>query len=299
MKIHPFADKFPDMPSDQYAALEADIEAHGVREPVVVHKGQIIDGKHRWRACHELGVKCPTAEWGGKDDDLWAWIVSKNLHRRHLTEAQRAMIAAEASIPVLARAQEQTPNRRESVADVVRKLPTQKEAAAMMRVSRGSVNRAAAVAKADPEIAKQVREGKVSLASAERKVKDCARAHNQNPNGQASDEKCGLGKSIPPGSKLAAAWAESAEVKEAMRDIQSIRQRIERLASKAIGAFFAPGMDTDLKNVWSALKFALPYTACPACAGSGCKVCRKQGWVPKEVFARCDPANQRAAMERE
>ena len=47
----------PDMPSEQFEALKADIAERGVLVPIDVdEQGHILDGHHRYRACVELGV---------------------------------------------------------------------------------------------------------------------------------------------------------------------------------------------------------------------------------------------------
>jgi hypothetical protein len=54
--------------------------------PILVHKGHILDGRHRYRACRQLGIPCPTVEW--KDGHPWLEVQSRNLIRRHLTKEQ-------------------------------------------------------------------------------------------------------------------------------------------------------------------------------------------------------------------
>lgn len=66
-----------------------------MREPIWLHEGKIIDGRNRYRACVTAGIEPTYREWNGKGD-LVAFVVSLNLHRRHLTPAQRAMAAARA-----------------------------------------------------------------------------------------------------------------------------------------------------------------------------------------------------------
>ena len=51
------------------------------------------DRAARWRACLEAGVELQTVEYEG--DDPRAFVISANIHRRHLTIGQRAMLAAE------------------------------------------------------------------------------------------------------------------------------------------------------------------------------------------------------------
>ena len=90
--FHPLADIFPLITGAEFEALRDDIAAHGVREPVILFEGAILDGRNRYRASQAAGVDCPMTEYRG--DDAAAFVVSLNIHRRHLTESQRAMAAA-------------------------------------------------------------------------------------------------------------------------------------------------------------------------------------------------------------
>src|SRR5262245_13594603 len=83
---HPIATLFPDMPPADFAALVEDIRRHGVKVPILVHRGQILDGRQRYRACQELKKPCPTMEWNGQD--AWLEVQSRNLVRRHLSKEQ-------------------------------------------------------------------------------------------------------------------------------------------------------------------------------------------------------------------
>ncbi|MDP3938468.1 MAG: ParB N-terminal domain-containing protein [Deltaproteobacteria bacterium] len=48
--LHKIVSIFPRMPADEFEVLVADIRAHGIRQPILVHAGQILDGRHRWEA---------------------------------------------------------------------------------------------------------------------------------------------------------------------------------------------------------------------------------------------------------
>lgn len=91
---HSAADVLPMMGDDEYAAFKADIAAHGLREPIVLHEGRIVDGRNRYRACRELNLEPTTTSWDAKGS-LVSFIASMNIHRRHLTSSQRAIVAAE------------------------------------------------------------------------------------------------------------------------------------------------------------------------------------------------------------
>lgn len=92
---HPAATMFPLMHGVPLGELAADIAENGLIEPIVVYRGQILDGRNRLRACEMSEVEPRFTEWDGVGSPL-AFVLARNLHRRHLNESQRAMIAARA-----------------------------------------------------------------------------------------------------------------------------------------------------------------------------------------------------------
>ncbi len=91
-EIHPVAEIFPLMPEGALDELAEDIKKKGLLHSVVKHNGQVIDGRNRLAACKRAGVPPTFIEWSGTGSVV-AWILSTNLHRRHLTDQQRAMVA--------------------------------------------------------------------------------------------------------------------------------------------------------------------------------------------------------------
>lgn len=95
MKIHPVAKAIPEMQPDEYTALKASIEQHGLIVPIETYSGAIIDGRHRYRACKELGIEPAIVEVDLGDLTPAEYVWGLNGERRHLTPSQRACVALE------------------------------------------------------------------------------------------------------------------------------------------------------------------------------------------------------------
>ncbi len=135
-EAHEVAGLFPPMTPEEFEALKADVAKNGLRDPITTFAGKVVDGVHRDRACRALGVEPRFAEWDG-EGSLVDFVVSKNLHRRHLGESQRAMVAAR--IANLAEGRPAKTASKEAVSEP--------EAAARLRVGRSSVQKAKQVLK--------------------------------------------------------------------------------------------------------------------------------------------------------
>ena len=91
MKIHPAAAKLPEIPAIELEALRLSIERDGLIYPILVDtKGQIIDGRHRDKACKAAGIEPHTETFQGNEEQIIARIRALNLRRRDLTPSQKA-----------------------------------------------------------------------------------------------------------------------------------------------------------------------------------------------------------------
>ena len=163
-ELHPLCTLFPRVAGAEFEALVSDIKAHGLRQPIVLHDGMILDGGNRYRACVEAGVEPVFTEFDG--GNLVSFVLSANLHRRHMTAPQQAAIVASAQNW----AQAQTVGRPEKCAPGSTFLDTTEKRAAQSGASVATQRRADAVAKADPELAAKVAHGAVSLPQAVEQV---------------------------------------------------------------------------------------------------------------------------------
>lgn len=92
---HPAALLFPEPSDEEYEALKKDICEHGLINPIVICRGQVVDGRSRLRICGELGIKPRFQDGGEKTDaELVTLSVGLNLHRRHLTPEQKRELVA-------------------------------------------------------------------------------------------------------------------------------------------------------------------------------------------------------------
>ena len=176
IKNHPASDIFPVMADAEFQKLKANISANGVLEPVWLCGGMVLDGRHRMMACAQLGISPPLREYTG--DDPVGFVVSLNLHRRHLDTSQRAMVAAKlATLPK--GANQHSPNGEPS--------KTQAEAAEMLNVGKRSVERARIVLdEGTHELIDAVERGEKSVTAALREAKP-AKPAKSNPPETAPD----------------------------------------------------------------------------------------------------------------
>lgn len=132
IEFHPLANLFPLLEGAEFDALTADISEYGLREAIVLHENKILDGRNRYRACVEAEIKPHFQNWDGKGTPQ-AFVVSKNLHRRHLNESQRGLIASK-----LANLRDGQ-NRQFLLGESKQDILSQSEAAELLNVGRKTV----------------------------------------------------------------------------------------------------------------------------------------------------------------
>jgi DNA-binding Lrp family transcriptional regulator len=125
--VHPAADLFPLMTRDELIALGEDIKKNGLRTPVTIwwpdpdsNKVFLLDGRNRLDSMEAVGLPILKEEWRGGgihqlrfsyrelygrgggiafdglncDADPYAYVISANIHRRHLTADQKRDLIA-------------------------------------------------------------------------------------------------------------------------------------------------------------------------------------------------------------
>lgn len=154
-ELHSLCESFPKLDDDELEKLKLDIKENGLRDAITLFDGKILDGQNRYAVALALNKPPKFEEFKGRDPV--AFVVSKNLARRHLSTSQRAMIAASLLTnkdagPLVAVF---------TAADV-----SQNKAADLLSVNRDSVTKAKTVATKSKKLARMVRDGEVSLNAA-------------------------------------------------------------------------------------------------------------------------------------
>jgi hypothetical protein len=158
--FHEFAELFPLLSEDDLRALADDIQENGQRHPIWLLGDKILDGRNHHAACLMLGIQPRFEHYTGNDP--FRFVLSQNLMRRHLTESQRAMIAATIATR---RAGERT--RPSKCANLHICVPTQKSAAESLNVSVRSVQKAKEVCeRGTEELIEGVKQGEITVAAA-------------------------------------------------------------------------------------------------------------------------------------
>lgn len=161
-ELHELATIFPEMDSAMYAELRDSIKTMGQLEPIVLMDEKVIDGRHRLKACEELGVEPATTVYDG--DDPVAFVVAKNRKRRHMTVPELAFAAARAAN---IRVGEFAGNQHKSPSSLEEPLISQRDAAKMFGVGKSSVERAQRVQRqGTPELQSAVERGDIGLPTA-------------------------------------------------------------------------------------------------------------------------------------
>ncbi|MBA4067938.1 MAG: hypothetical protein C0501_30395 [Isosphaera sp.] len=98
LEPHPLAESLPEMTAEEYAELRDSVRDHGLKVPIKLFEGKVLDGRHRLRALRDLGVEPGpdhVEEFHGTAEQAVVMVDVWNLHRRsHSPEQKRAARAA-------------------------------------------------------------------------------------------------------------------------------------------------------------------------------------------------------------
>lgn len=184
VRWHPAACIFPMLPDAELKTLADDIREFGLREPIVLFQGQVLDGRNRWQACKIACVPPKTKEFTGTAQQALAYVWSTNVQRRHLNSGQVAIALAKrenldveyaAAIEATRKAATARPNagrppKDNSVQKIVPNKDTSKlidhKLAESAGTNRSYVAKARKIVEEAPELANKVERGEMTLSQA-------------------------------------------------------------------------------------------------------------------------------------
>lgn len=312
---HPLAGDFPALEGEEFDRFADDIAARGLEEPITLHEGQILDGFNRYRACLARGVTPTFRKYTG--DNPRAFVLSENLHRRHLTAETRRTFVAEL------RAQgKSTREIAETVgvsqSTVSRDIKDNSDGKVSPGEPNGSPETSQGAEKAQSTVTG--RDGKTYRASQPKPLCDrCQRVgetkgcpackdlrakpkaqRKPRPRAvsQADELKDAFGNDIPKRRRDAYADRWIQDTVDTLAEI-STRFRMNRFAdgmNKRAKHYpflnakdFIDGCGFVIKyldDLLNHLKDNRPAGVCPECGGEGCATCKMSGLVPRELYGK-------------
>jgi hypothetical protein len=196
LEFHELANKFPLLKGEDLQKIADGIKADGfLLEPITLLGGKILDGRNRYNAAKQAGciLKPEDVEqfeecYPGQDPV--AFVIAKNLHRRHLSVSQRAAIAAE----LYAQLPKQKTGPKGDKSSIDEKAPRaqerKKQVAAAAQVGVQTLEKASQVLKEDPVLHAEVEAGKTTLHAAAKEVK------KQKQQKKAAFDEAGVGQYV-------------------------------------------------------------------------------------------------------
>lgn len=325
---HPLAACFPLLSDAELKELGADMKVNGQNHPIILLDGKILDGRNRYRACRMAGIEPVFQDFDGTDP--LAFVISENIHRRHMDASQRAMAGAE--LEKIGHGGD----RRSQDAPV--HLDRDRDAIAeKLDVSPRSIAAAKKVKEeAEPEIVEAVKAGKLPVKTAEKasklppkKQREIAKSANPKKAAQEAVKQAEP-EIIPPTpvdawgipiqSHAAEAFQAVPKFKELVAAISTAQKLFNEVANLAGGKFLQlPDVSsyrrgkktgdgeyqdrfvhTGLENALQHVKNAIPtHTVCPWHFVDGkhpekCTTCHGQNWTPVLGSNIPDMAKERA-----
>jgi ParB-like chromosome segregation protein Spo0J len=143
-EIHPFALRMPEMSDTDFNLLKESIQRDGLLNPIVLFKGKILDGRHRYRACRELQIVAQFVKYRGSTPATF--VFGNNVPRRQLSVSDKLRLV-ELFLPDI-QAEAQRRQTAGTLASADAKGKTSEIVAKLIGVSPATVDRDRAIKRA-------------------------------------------------------------------------------------------------------------------------------------------------------
>lgn len=258
---HPIASLFEMMTPEEMRILANDIKENGLQEDIWLYEDMILDGRNRHIACKLAGVEPRFREYTGNSPVQF--VISRNLHRRHLSAGQRAILAVRVK-PML----EEEAKKRQSEAGKERAEKAERseegfyiqdrqrideagdtrnyekedgnrsltQAAKLTGTNRQYVHDIEKIGEESPELVEEINKGKMTIPQAKNELKRRERA-------QGREEIEGLYDVI---------YADYKDNKVTINDLKEMAANVRNISNKDCALFFwcpSPNLDDVLSVI--------------------------------------------------
>lgn len=163
----------PALQAEEYALLEKSILAEGVREPLILWNGILVDGHNRHEIAQKHGVPFRTTskDFAGRDD-VKIWIINNQLGRRNISAYDRSRLALQLEPLIAAKAKERQGARTDLGNIVQNSARSRDELAKVANVSHDTIAKVKVIEQKAPEEMKQkLSSGEMSINQAYIEIK--------------------------------------------------------------------------------------------------------------------------------
>ena len=180
-----FKKLIPALTVEEFKQLEANILSEGIRDPLVVWNGYLVDGHNRYTIATQHGLEYKTVSKEFKDGNaVKEWMILNQFGRRNLLPYQRALLGLELEPLYKAKAKENLSKAGSSyspkeglqisakVPEPIQKVDTRQELAKVANVSHDTIAKVKRIeAVASPEVKAQLSTGEMSINQAYQEIK--------------------------------------------------------------------------------------------------------------------------------
>ena len=177
-----FKKLIPALTVEEFKQLEANILSEGIRDPLVVWNGYLVDGHNRYTIANQHGLEYKTVNKEFKDGNaVKEWMILNQFGRRNLSNYQRSVLALQLEDVFKDKAKENLSKAGSSYSPkegsqisvkVPAKVDTQKEIAKVANVSHDTIAKVKRIeAVASPEVKAQLSTGEMSINQAYQEIK--------------------------------------------------------------------------------------------------------------------------------
>lgn len=173
-----FKKLIPALTAEEFKQLEANILSEGIRDPLVLWRGYLVDGHNRYAIATEHGLDYKTVNKDFKDsNEVKEWMILNQFGRRNLSNYQRSVLALELEEVFSAKAKENQAIQFKGSSliqksEEVKPIVAIKEVAKVANVSHDTIAKVKKIeAVATPEVKAQLSTGELSINQAYQEIK--------------------------------------------------------------------------------------------------------------------------------